>query len=94
MNKTATEIRADVDTHRDERMLHARMEWFTNKYQPEDRRKASEFHADLLMLVQAVHQDASRYTHKLLESAFAAMPPMMLQPTLEKSKPAPPTGEA
>jgi hypothetical protein len=86
MSKTPADIRADVDTHRDERVLHARMEWFTNKYQPEDRRQASEFHADLLMLIQAVHQDASRHTHKLLENAFSAMPPMVLQPTLQKSK--------
>lgn len=86
MSKTPAEIRADVDTHRDERVLHARMEWFTNKYQPEDRREASEFQADLLMLIQAVHQDSSRYTHHLLKNAFAAMPPMMVQPTIEKTK--------
>lgn len=78
MNKTATSIRQDTDAHRNERLLHARMEWFTNKYQPVDRREASEFQADLLMLIQAVHQDASRHTHKLLEKSLAAMPPFTI----------------
>lgn len=78
MSKTATDILADVDAHRDERILHARMEWFTKKYQPADRREASEFQADLMMLVQAVHQDASRHTHKLLENALRVMPPFVV----------------
>jgi hypothetical protein len=87
MSKTATDIQADaVDAHRDERILHSRMEWFTKKYQPADRREASEFQADLLMLVQAVHQDASRYTHKLLENALRAMPPFTGSFVVDKPK--------
>lgn len=77
MDKTATEMMMELDERRRgnaEKILHNRMEWFTNKYQPEDRRQASEFHADLLMLIQAVHQDASRHTHKLLESSLNLLP--------------------
>jgi hypothetical protein len=62
------------DKDRDERVLHQRMEWFSKKYTPMGKEAAAEFHADLLMLVQAVHRDASRHTHDLLVKALAAVP--------------------
>lgn len=58
----------------DERALHQRMEWFFKKYAPADKREAAEFHADLIMVVQAVHRDASRETHALLIKVVMAMP--------------------
>jgi hypothetical protein len=64
------ERRAEMD----ERALHDRMEWFFKKYAPADKREAAEFHADLAMVVQAVHRDASRHTHNLLEKALSVMP--------------------
>ena len=69
------ERRAEMD----ERALHQRVEWFFKKYAPADKREAAEFHADIMMVVQAVHRDASRETHALLEKALAAMPPFVLQ---------------
>lgn len=68
----------------DERSLHQRMEWFFKKYAPADKREAAEFHADLAMVVQAVHRDTSRETHALLTKALAAMPPMVFQKAIEK----------
>jgi hypothetical protein len=63
-----------VDQALDERALHQRMEWFTKTHAPSDKYEAAEFHADLLMLVQAVHRDASRHTHDLLAKALSAVP--------------------
>jgi hypothetical protein len=65
--------------------LHQRMEWFFKKYAPVDKREAAEFHADLMMVVQAVHRDASRHTHDLLAKALSAMPmPAVFMPMPEK----------
>ena len=74
---TATEAANEAyEIARDERSLHGAMERFTKKWTAEIRQgDASEFHADLLMLVQAIHRDASRETHALLRNALAAMPP-------------------
>jgi hypothetical protein len=75
---TATSIR---DRELDERALHQRMEWFFKKYAPADKYEAAEFHADLMMVVQAVHQDASRHTHDLLTKALAIIPyPTLIAP--------------
>ncbi len=70
------------DSAREERILHQRMEWFSKKYAPADRYEAAEFQADLLMLIQAVHADASRETHALLTRALSVMPmvPSVLYP--------------
>lgn len=71
---TATEAHAVRERDLDERALHQRMEWFFKKHAPADKREAAEFHADLMMVVQAVHRDASRETHALLTKALMAMP--------------------
>jgi hypothetical protein len=63
-----------VDQGRDETILHQRMQWFFEKYAPADKRDAAEFQADLMMVVQAVHRDASRHTHDLLGKALSLMP--------------------
>jgi hypothetical protein len=83
MAVTATEMAARRDADLDERALHQRMEWFFKKYAPADTREAAEFQADLMMVVQAVHRDASRETHALLAKALAAMPvsPLVFQKT-------------
>ncbi len=62
------------ESTREERILHQRVEWFSKKYAPADKYENAEWHADLLMLVQAVHSDASRETHALLTHALRAMP--------------------
>jgi len=74
---TATESMMDVrDRDMDERSLHGRMKWFTEKWTAELRSgDAGEFQADLLLLVQAIHRDANRETHRLLVSALSAAPP-------------------
>lgn len=74
---TATEVAMSArDRERDERSLHERMRWFSEKYtEGMDKRAAAEFHADLMMVVQAIHRDASRETHELLKRSLAAMPP-------------------
>ena len=64
-----------VDARMDERVLHQRMEWFFKKYAPADRRKAAEFHADLAMVVQAVHRDAGKEAHAMLCKLIEALPP-------------------
>lgn len=66
---------AEHDKAREENALHQRMEWFFKKYAPTNKREAAEFHADLVMVLQAVHRDASREMHKLLTAALAVMPP-------------------
>ncbi len=72
---TATEtVREPRERDVDERALHQHMEWIFKKYAPADKREAAEFHADLMMVVQAVHRDASRETHRLLMAAVAVMP--------------------
>lgn len=74
--QTATSLRGrDREREMDERALHRRMQWFFEKYAPADKREAAEFQADLTMVVQAVHRDASRETHALLTKALSAMPP-------------------
>jgi hypothetical protein len=84
--RTATETaREEYDRARDERSLHTMMQRFTEKWTAELRSgDAGEFHADLLMLIQAVHRDASRETHALLTKALAAMPP---QPIFNERNP-------
>jgi hypothetical protein len=72
--ETMTDATTIRDQALDERALHQRMEWFFKKYAPADKREAAEFHADLAMVVQAVHRDASRETHALLTKALAVMP--------------------
>lgn len=76
---TATEAALQqLDKTRDERELHQRMKWFVDKWAERldaSREEASELSADILLLVQALHRDASRETHALLTKALMAMPP-------------------
>jgi hypothetical protein len=82
---TAAALAKDRDRDMDERALHQRMEWFFKKHAPADRYEAAEFQADLLMVIQAVHRDASRHTHELLAKALSAMPmPATFMPVPEK----------
>lgn len=71
MNDFGTATAAAAERIED-RILHDRMEWFFKKYAPADKYEAAEFHADLMMVVQAVHRDASRHTHDLLTRALTA----------------------
>lgn len=82
MSITATEAMAQREQDIDERTLHARMKWFVEKWTTQmdlNKRDAAELNADLMMVMQAVHKDASRETHALLTKALAAMPPMSIQ---------------
>lgn len=73
--QTAAEVLAD-NAARDERSVHAYMTRFTQRWTDGlDRNDAAQFAADLLLLVQAIHRDASRETHALLAKSLAAMPP-------------------
>ena len=76
---TATEVnQTSREADLDERVMHERMQWFTEKWTVAldlNKRDAAEFGADLLLLVQAIHRDSSRVTHALLTKALMAMPP-------------------
>lgn len=68
-----------LDKVRDERELHQRMKWFVDKWSERldaSREETSELSADILLLVHAVHRDASRETHALLRNTLAVMPPV------------------
>ncbi len=70
--------RADREVNLDERSLHMRVKWFVEKWTTAmdlNKRDAAELNADLVMVVQSVHRDASRETHALLTKALMAMPP-------------------
>lgn len=75
--KTATEaIRERDERDRDERSLKSAVERFTERWTDSmDGRQRAEFHADLVLVIQAVHRDASRTTNELLMRAMQAMPP-------------------
>lgn len=76
---TATETALQqLDRNRDERELNQRVKWFVDKWSERldaSREEEAELSADLIMVVQAVHRDASRTTHELLAKSLAAMPP-------------------
>lgn len=74
--KTATETMQErLEVEQDERSVHASMRRFAQRWAPDDRHDAAEFHADLTLVLQSVHRDASRETHALLVKALSAMPP-------------------
>lgn len=74
--KTATEaIQERLGREQDERSVHSNMARFVRRWAPDDRHDAAEFQADLALVLQAVHRDASRETHALLAKALMAMPP-------------------
>ncbi len=60
--------------------LHDAMEHFTYHWAPNQPRKAAEFHADLLRLIQAIHRDASKPFGDMLTKAMMAMPPLWHNP--------------
>lgn len=78
------QLQAKRDVEADERAMHARVKWFTEKWTAAmdlNKRDAAEFSADLIMVVQAIHRDANRTTHDLLMKALAAAPmPAVLIP--------------
>lgn len=62
----------------DERSLHRKVQWFTEKWTVAmdlNKRDAAEFAADFVTVVQAIHRDANRDTNALLTKALMAMPP-------------------
>lgn len=74
--KTATEsMQERIGVEQGERSVHAYMRRFVERWAPTDRRDAAEFQADLVLVLQSVHRDASRDTHALLRRALEAMPP-------------------
>lgn len=69
---------AEREADRDERALHRRVQWFVEKWTTQmdlNKRDAAELSADLVLVIQDVHRDASRTTHELLRTSLAAMPP-------------------
>ena len=78
MSITAKEAMAQREADIDERSLHQKMQWFCEKWTTKmdlNKRDAAEFTADIAILIQAVHRDASRETHALLTKALMATPP-------------------
>lgn len=82
--KNATETMRDLHQREaDERSVHAFMRRFVERWTSDmDKRDAAEFQADLTLVLQAVHRDATRDTHALLVKALSAMPP---QPIMIKT---------
>jgi hypothetical protein len=75
---TATDfVEQKRDSEMDAREVHLAMEHFSFHWAPSEPRKAAEFQADLLMLVQAVHRDSARPFADILAKAFSAMPSMI-----------------
>lgn len=75
--KTATEVARD-EASRDERDLHRRVQWFTEKWTVAldlNKRDAAELTADFALVVQAVHKDATRDISAILSKIMMAMPP-------------------
>jgi hypothetical protein len=80
MNKTATESIMDSrEDFSDRSAVHDAMEHFTYHWAPSQPRKAAEFHADLLRLIQAVHRDSAKPMEAALTKAFACMSLVPLQ---------------
>ena len=78
--KTASEVAQDQAT-RDERDLHRRVQWFTEKWTIAldlNKRDAAEFTADFTTVVQAVHRDATRDISAILTKIMMAIPPAPL----------------
>lgn len=75
--KTATDAMQErTGREQDERSVHAYMRRFIERWTADmDKRHAAEFQADLTLVLQAVHRDASRDSHELLRRSLAAMPP-------------------
>lgn len=74
---TATEdMREKIDRENDERSLHWRMERFTKRWATDlAKNDQAQFHADLVLLLQAVHRDANRDIHRLMLSVIQSWPP-------------------
>jgi hypothetical protein len=71
--------KAASEADRDERALHRRVQWFVEKWTTSmdlNKRDAAELNADLVMVIQEVHRDASRTTHELMRNTLAVMPPV------------------
>ena len=81
---------ADHERDLDERALHKRVQWFVEKWTTAmdlNKRHAAELNADLVIVVQSVHRDASRETHALLTKVLMAMPPQpIFVPTVTQEK--------
>jgi hypothetical protein len=78
--KTASEVAQD-QAIRDERDLHRRVQWFTEKWTIAldlNKRDAAEFTADFTTVVQAVHRDATRDISAILTKIMMAIPPAPL----------------
>ena len=60
--------------------VHDAMEHFTYHWAPSQPRKAAEFHADLLRLIQAVHRDSAKPMEIALKNAFAVFPTTLFSP--------------
>jgi hypothetical protein len=55
---TLEQIEAARQGERETQVFAAQMEAFLNHYKPDDRREASEFERDLIMLIRQIYRDA------------------------------------
>jgi hypothetical protein len=75
----ASQVEREADL--DRQAVHRRVSWFVEKWTTQldlNKRDAAELTADLVVVIQEVHRDASRTTHELLRTSLAAMPPPQL----------------
>lgn len=66
-------IMEDREDFNNRSAVHDAMEHFTYHWAPSQPRKAAEFHADLLRLIQAVHRDSAKPMEIALKNAFGAL---------------------
>jgi len=64
----------DRDDFNSRTAVHDAMAHFTYHWAPSQPRKAAEFQADLLRLIQAVHRDSAKPMEVALTKAFSAFP--------------------
>lgn len=67
-------IRTAQESYTQNRILHDRMDWFAKHWAPDDRRKAAEFHADFLLIVQGVYAAAQEPAHQMMLRLVQGMP--------------------
>lgn len=71
-------MQEQVQANNDERDVHRKMQWFVEKWTTSmdlNKHNSAALCADIAIVIQAVHRDASRHTHELLAKSLAAMPP-------------------
>ncbi len=76
----------DFWKRREETILNARIQQFFERWQPPDRQRSAEFHAEFIRLVQTIHQEShALFMQTLTDLASRQVPRFIMEnPNLEK----------